>query len=68
MKISWVNDRHKLISNDGGNSFELYDLTIDRVEKENLVQKRSEIAKMMKKELFEWMHSVEESKRGLDYD
>jgi len=66
-KISWVDNQYKLISVDNGGSFELYDLTIDRAEKENIISREPEIAAKMKEELLNWMHSVENSKKGMDY-
>ena len=67
-KISWVNNQYKLISVDNGESFELYNLINDRAEKENIVQKEPEIVTKMKKGLFKWINSVENSKKGLDYN
>ena len=67
-KISWVNNQYKLISVDNGESFELYNLINDRAEKENIAQKEPEIVTKMKKGLFEWINSVENSKKGLDYN
>ena len=67
-KISWVNNQYKLISVDNGESFELYNLINDRAEKENIAQKEPEIVTKMKKDLFEWINSVENSKKGLDYN
>ncbi|MFC2099108.1 N-acetylgalactosamine 6-sulfate sulfatase, partial [Bacteroidota bacterium] len=67
-KISWVDNRYKLISVDNGQSFELYDLINDRAEKENIIQKVPEIAAIMKKDLYAWIDSVENSKKGMDYN
>ena len=67
-QISWVNNQYKLISVDNGESFELYNLINDRAEKENIAQKESEIVTKMKKGLFKWINSVENSKKGLDYN
>lgn len=67
-KISWVANRYKLISVDNGKSFELYDLTIDKAEKDNIIQKAPKIASKMKKDLYVWINSVENSKKGLDYN
>ena len=66
-QISWVDHQYKLISNDAGQSFELYNLITDRAEKENIIQEQEEIAVQMKKDLLEWISSVENSKQGLDY-
>ena len=40
----------------------------DRAEKDNIAQKEPEIVTKMKKGLFEWINSVENSKKGLDYN
>lgn len=65
---SWVNNQYKLISTDGGENFELYDLINDKSEKENIINKESEIASKMKQNLLEWLASVEQSKKGFDYN
>ncbi len=67
-KMSWVNNRYKLISTDGGISFQLYDLINDMSEKENILPTTKGIGTQMKNELLGWINSVENSKRGLDYD
>lgn len=66
-KQSWVNNQYKLISVDGGESFELYDLLNDKSEKENIIKKEPEIASVMKQDLKKWMKSVTNSKMGKDY-
>lgn len=66
-RISWVNNRYKLISVDKGKTFELYDLIEDRPEKDNIIKQKPELASSMKAELQQWMSSVEDSKNGLDY-
>jgi len=67
-QISWVGQRYKLISQDKGKSFELYDLKKDPGEHINIIEKKGRKAKRMKKELFEWRKSLEKSKNGLDYN
>ena len=66
-QISWVEHQYKLISHDDGGSFELYNLLNDRAEKNNIIKENQEIATKMKKDLIEWISSVEKSKQGLDY-
>jgi len=66
-KLSWVDDRYKLISVDHGEHFELYDLLNDKGEKKNIIQEKPEIASKMKKEFNQWMLSVNHSKKGGDY-
>lgn len=67
-KLSWVNNRYKLISIDGGKTHELYDLIVDPGEKENIIDEKSDIAKEMKKELHKWLRSVADSQAGADYE
>ena len=66
-QISWVNNQFKLISPDKGNTFELYNLTNDKSEKNNIINSNPKIAAKMKKELTKWLASVENSKAGNDY-
>ena len=66
-KMSWVTNRYKLISINNGKSFELYDLIDDQGEKDNILSKYPEVVKKMKKELYDWIESVENSNIGDDY-
>ena len=66
-KMSWVNDRYKLISTDDGNTYELYDLIQDPKEEHDILVSQSEIAEKMQNELTEWMKSVSLSRNGEDY-
>lgn len=66
-QMSWVGNRYKLISQDNGQSFELYDLLKDKGEEKNISQKNPGIVREMKADLFEWIRSVEKSKKGFDY-
>jgi arylsulfatase A-like enzyme len=65
---SWVDNQYKLISTDGGKNFELYDLINDKSEKENIINKEPETASKMKQNLLEWLASVDQSKKGFDYN
>lgn len=67
-KISWVSHQYKLIGDEKGNQFELYDLLNDKAEKENIIEEYPQIAEKMKAELFQWLSSVENSGRGMDYE
>jgi len=62
-KISWVKDRYKLISTDGGLTFELYDLVKDQAETKNIITRRPKKVIGMKSELDNWMASVAESQK-----
>lgn len=67
-KMSWVTQEFKLISTDNGDSFELYNLLEDPEEKENIIADHSELAAEMKKELFSWIESCNNSANGDDYN
>ncbi len=66
--ISWVSNQYKLIGDENGNQFELYDLLNDKSEKKNIIEEYPQIAAKMKTELFQWLHSVESSGKGMDYE
>jgi len=65
--MSWVTQEYKLISNDSGESFELYNLLTDKEEKENVISKHTEIANQMKTDLLAWIESCKKSAVGDDY-
>ncbi len=67
-KISWVTDRYKLIADSDDENYELYDLLKDKSETHNILASNPEIAEKIKGDLSEWLHSVEASKRGIDYE
>jgi arylsulfatase A-like enzyme len=67
-QMSWAGERYKLISEDKGQNFELYDLKNDKGEVNNIINKEFEIASTMKIELYEWINSVSNSKKGNDYN
>ncbi|TLX71798.1 N-acetylgalactosamine 6-sulfate sulfatase [Labilibacter sediminis] len=66
-KMSWVSNQYKLISIDGGKTFELYDLLSDKEEKNNLIDSLPNIAETMQKDLDNWLKSVKNSNKGNDY-
>ena len=66
-KRSWVTNRYKLISTDGGETFELFDLLDDPGEQENIADANQELVKTMKSDLNKWMVSVNNSRSGGDY-
>lgn len=66
-KRSWVTDQYKLISKDNGQTFELYDLIVDKGEQQNIADNHPELVKKMREELGEWIASCERSAKGLDY-
>jgi arylsulfatase A-like enzyme len=67
-KISWVSHQFKLIGDEKGEHFELYDLINDPSEEVNVIKKHPEIADGLKADLLDWLQSVENSKRGMDYE
>lgn len=66
-KRSWVTDQYKLISNDDGATYELYDLLNDPGEKSNLADSLVQIASTMRMALEDWMQSCAKSDSGADY-
>lgn len=66
-QISLTDNRFKLISTDGGKSWELYDLIIDPAEKKDLAGEHPDKVKRMKALLKAWCQSCEESAAGEDY-
>jgi arylsulfatase A-like enzyme len=64
---SLVDDRYKLITTDGGKSWELYDLLADPFEARDLSGSRVRLVAIMKAQLQEWVESCAESSTGSDY-
>jgi len=56
--LSWVNQRYKLISKDGGTTFELYDLLADISENDNIASANPQIVARMSNELHTWQAAV----------
>lgn len=65
--ISWVTHQYKLIGDEKKGNFELYDLLNDKSEKENIIDGYPRVVERLKSDLFEWLNSVEKSKKGMDY-
>lgn len=66
-QISLTDNRWKLISQNNGKTFELYDLVADPAESRNLSKENPEVVKAMKKTLKTWQKSCDESLSGKDY-
>ena len=67
-KAAMVDNNFKLIAtNIGKNEFELYDLSKDPTESNNIIGEEKELARKMIDEFKEWNQSVEESVNGKDY-
>lgn len=55
---SWVNHRYKLISKNGGATFELYDLLSDPTEQNNIASANPEVVASMTREFEAWSIAV----------
>jgi len=58
-KMSWVTQTHKLISNDDGKTFELYNLLEDSGETTNIIEEQAELAIEMRSALDTWLKGVQ---------
>jgi len=61
-----LGNRYKLVV-DAQSTPELFDLTNDPAEEQNLIESQKEIARKMQKQLHDWQQSVLESLTGSDY-
>ncbi len=66
-KMSWVTDQYKLISNDEGQTFELYDLINDKSETKDISAGNKKLVADMKRDLLDWVASCRRSEEGKDY-
>jgi len=66
-KVSWVTHQYKLIGDENLENFELYDLLNDKSEEKNIIEEFPDVAEQLKTDLIEWLNSVENSKKGMDY-
>lgn len=64
---SWVDNRYKLISNNNGEQFSLFDLQNDPGETNDLFPVLPDLAQEMTLSLNSWLTSVENSNAGKDY-
>lgn len=64
---AWMNDRYKIYSSNEGNTIELYDLVNDPSEQYDLSTQMPEKAQKMKRELEEWLASLQRSADENDY-
>lgn len=62
-----IGNRYKIVSEDGGKTYEMYDLAEDRSETKNLWDAHLQTGKEMKRGLEAWVASCERSLAGLDY-
>ena len=61
-----LGNRYKLVLGDKS-TIELFDLTKDPAEKQNLIESHKKVAESMKNQLRDWQQSVLESLTGADY-
>ena len=66
-KRAICNDTFKLISNDNGESYELYNMVEDKSETVDISEGNQEIVSDMKAELEKWIQSCRNSNAGIDY-
>jgi len=64
---SLTDNRYKLISEDLGATYELYDLINDKFETTDIAAKNPDVVKSMKAKLLAWIASCENSNKGKDY-
>lgn len=60
---SWVTQQHKLISKDGGSTYELYDLLADTNETNNILSSEPVLASRLQLELETWLAAVAADER-----
>lgn len=66
-QTAWNTNQYKIISQDEGKTYELYDLINDNNETTNLAHKKPELVTQMKSDLNKWIASCENSDAGNDY-
>jgi hypothetical protein len=66
---AWIDGRYKLVMGRGNkaNNFELYDLSADRGESNNIASRHPDKVSTMTTQLRAWQQSVENSLTGADY-
>ena len=65
--LAWVDDGDKLISEDKGKTFALYDLLDDPGEQRNIAAMKPDRVERMRDALSAWIASCKRSARGMDY-
>ncbi|HIE95816.1 MAG: sulfatase-like hydrolase/transferase [Fuerstiella sp.] len=66
-QIAWHAASHKLYSGDGGKTWELYDLTADPGESNNLAAAQPGLTGQLRSEAITWQESCKRSDAGADY-
>jgi arylsulfatase A-like enzyme len=66
-QLALIDNRFKIISQDSGDSFQLFDILSDPTEKNDIISTEPDIAKSMIKQLKEFQASCRNSNSGADY-
>jgi len=67
-QVSLTDSRHKIVSQDRGKTYMLFDLIEDPAEQKDLAAEKSEIVQAMKATLEKWRASCKNSLAGKDYE
>ena len=66
-RLTFSNDKYKLVSYNKGQSYELYDMINDQEETKNIASQFPEITAEMKKDFLAWYNSARASFEGKEY-
>jgi arylsulfatase A-like enzyme len=66
-EVALIDNQYKLYSKDSGETYELYDLTTDSRESDNLAQQIPDQVDRMSRTIEGWRQSCQESAQGADY-
>ena len=66
-RIVWHNNDLKLVSYNGGQKYELYNLINDPSEKTDIASQNPELVEQLKKDMLIWHESVKSSYEGAEY-
>ncbi|MDD7986662.1 sulfatase-like hydrolase/transferase [Lentisphaera marina] len=66
-RIVWHKNENKLVSYDGGKTYELYNLETDPSEKSDIAAHNPELVEQLKKDMIAWHDSVKSSFEGAEY-
>lgn len=62
-----IQKQYKLVSDDNGKTWQLYDLKFDVKEQHDISNKHKDLVEKMKKDFMQWIDSCEKSAKGMDY-
>jgi arylsulfatase A-like enzyme len=66
-RLTFSNDKYKLVSYDKGQTYELYDMANDKQETKNIASQFPEVTAEMKKDFMAWYNSAKSSFEGSEY-